>query len=139
MDAMRLLPPLFRRHPNMVVATTATAFMHLAFGLTHFVQPERYQDEAFVEVYQYIPEWVWGVKGILIWLVMTIGAYTNRWVPAKIALGVGMFFALLRGITLEIGGGAPGAGAVIWVWVAVIHYVQIAEPATPVAYVKDES
>lgn len=134
-----LLPPLFRRHPNMVVATTATAFMHLAFGIAHIIQPERFRDEAFDAVFRYLPEWVWGIKGIVIWALMTYGAYRNRWTVAKVALGIGMFFALVRGFTLEIGGGSPGAGAVLWVWVALIHYVQIAEPATPIVYVKDES
>lgn len=124
----------------MVVATTATAFMHLAFGLSHFIQPERYDDPAFLEVYRYLPEEVWGVKGILIWGLMTYGAYRNRWTVAKVGLGIGMFFALLRGLMLELTGldGAIGAGAIVWVWIAVIHYVQIAEPASPVAYVKDE-
>lgn len=124
----------------MVVATTATAFMHLAFGVSHFVQPERYHDPAFTEVYRYIPEWAWGAKGILIWCLMTYGAYTSRWTVAKVGLGIGLFFALLRGVTLELAGlnGAIGAGAIVWVWIAVIHYVQIAEPATPVAYVRED-
>jgi len=132
-----LLPPLFRRHPNMVVAVTATAFMHLAFGISHFFDG-RYDDEAFRITFKYLPEWLWGAKGIFIWAIMTFGAYTNRWSLAKAGLSVGMFFALVRAFTLELGG-EPGAGATLWVWVAIIHYVQIAEPARPVAYLKDES
>lgn len=137
MYSMRLLPPLHRRHPNMVVSVTATAFMHLAFGISHILQPERYTDPSFDATFRYLPEWLWGVKGIIIWLLMTYGAYRNRWICAKVGLGIGMFFALVRGVTLEIGGGEPGAGLIIWGWVAVVHYVQIAEPALPVRYIKD--
>lgn len=139
MDAMRLLPPLFRKHRNMVVATTATAFFHLLFGATHFLTPDRYSDsEVLNEAYRYIPESVWGWKGILIWLAMTVGAYTNRWTLTKLGLAVGMFFSLYRGFTIELAGYAPGAGIIVWGYIAMLHYVQIAEPATPVAYVKDE-
>jgi len=138
MCAMRsLLPPLFRQHPNMVVATTATAFMHLAFGVSHFFGG-RYDGEAFRITFRYMPEWIWGLKGLFIWAIMTLGAYTNRWTLAKVGLGVGMFFALVRALTLEMGG-APGAGATLWVWVAIIHYVQIAEPTEKVVYVKEAS
>ena len=131
---VHLLPGLARRHRNFFVAYAGLAWFHLLFGVSYLVDPGRY-DVAFIErANRYIPSWAWGWSGVAIWAAMTVAVYREWWMAAKLAIGVGMFFALSRAAMIEASGGANGAAGLTWLFIALIHFVQMAEPPERVLY-----
>lgn len=125
---MPFLPPLYKKHRNFFVAYTGLAFFHLGISLMALLWPERYDSPIFSEVYRYIPMWLWAGKGFLIFVLMFVGIYRDDINLGRLGIGLGLFFSLARGVLIELGAAQPGSGLLVWGFVALIHYVQMAEP-----------
>ena len=128
---MRWLPRLRWAHPNLFVALTVTALFHLVFGLMHLLMPEQFDAPHFRDVFLLLPQWLWGLKGVVIFLAIVYAMWTEKYMVARGALVVGMFFAIARGLLIELAPERVGAGGVvIWLFVAIMHWVQMSEPST---------
>lgn len=124
----RVIPQLWKTHPNFFIIYFATAVvLHIGMGLTHLVNPERYSNLAFAKVYEVAPRQIWGIAFLMVWLFMTIGAYRKFYFWGRLGLGLGLFLCLSRGLLIELGPGS-GGGLFVWIPLAVIHYVLMAEP-----------
>lgn len=126
---MRYLPRLSKTHPNFFVIFFALAVVfHLGMGLAQVLTPDRYFIASLERVYDVAPIRAWGCLNLVCFALMTIGAYWRFDVFARIGLGLGCFFCLSRGLLIELGPGGPGGGLLVWVPMAVQHWVQMSEP-----------
>lgn len=123
----RLFPPLARTHPNFFFVYFATAFFHLAIGVQQIASPERFESGSFEKVMQVTAIHNWGWAHVIVWLLMTIGAFTVFTV-GRIGLAIGLILVLARGLLLELAAAPAGSSLVIFLLIAALHYSQAAEP-----------
>jgi hypothetical protein len=125
-DVRNLVPRLWRDHPNFFVIYAATAAGHLWFAITGLLQQQRFAGDGYQFVTWVARPWVWGVAYLLVWVLLTLGAYW-RWSYGQAGLALALFLALSRGLLLELSG-AAGFGIGPWFIIAACMYVQLAEP-----------
>lgn len=123
-----MIPKLWKQHPNFFVVYFITAVsLHLGLGITQFTDQERYSNPVFQKMFKIMPvdAWAWG--SLLVFGLMTVGAYYQFHIWGRIGLGLGLFLCLARGLLIELGPGS-GAGIFVWLTVAGLHFAQLSEP-----------
>jgi hypothetical protein len=120
-------PRLFRSHPNFFVVYLATALLHLGFAVMNWLTPERFLAPTLDRVYWLMPRPLWAAASFAVWALLTAGAYW-RFALGRLGLMIGMSLMLLRGVLIELSDNPPGVGLLVWAFLAVVHYAQLAEP-----------
>lgn len=127
---MKWRPRLWYMHRNFfVIFFTMALVFHLGFGLSMIIDPDRYRDvPSLVRVNDVASFQEWGAMHVFVWALMTVGAYRNFALFARVGLAIGVVLCLARGLLIELAPGAAGGGLFVWFPMAMQHYVMSAEP-----------
>lgn len=123
-------PRLWYSHRNFAIGYFAVAIIHLLIGATSFLAKSRYTAPSLDLVFEVAPLVVWGVAHLVVWALMTVGAYHRFDVYGRLGLSIGLSLALLRGMLVEFSSAPPGVGILLWAGFAVWQFTMTAEPQT---------
>lgn len=126
---MKLWPQLRSTHPNFFVVYAATAFLHLGFAVLNWATPERFAAPSLDRVYWLAPRPAWAAASFTVWALLTVGVYL-RFTLGRLGLMLGMTLMLVRGVLIELSDNPPGVGLLVWAFIAIVHWTQLAEPQT---------
>lgn len=96
---------------------------------SQYIDAEGYTNIAFAKLYNTAPVFVWATLSLIVFGLMTVGAYYKFHIYGRIGLSLGLFVCLSRGLLIQL---APKSGGAFFVWftLSVLHFAQLSEPST---------